>query len=416
MVYSFCKFDYYFNTTIPPSILDGGSHILLANMLSQKRLVCSQDFHIALPVPSHEYVLVNRSLLCNCHLASDLTYLLKSLGSCSLNERFTMYFTLTSAFSHYMSVFNMSNSNISSQEFLPTEYVFDIFLNDTSRPRLSPNSTDPFLPLLAPDTLLKLFQSMSSRSTKLKNSHFFPVVRHTDDEIPRKGSLLTSTPTHILYLTTSCILLCILTPQIYLSIKYKKLSTLVTALALQRLPVTEAMSAFQIPNTKEAKLICQDPWVSIAVTTITILGVVVYLYKICSKMTFFKGYLHDNVYSVYLFISNDCYHVPLKLREVNGILHTFTLYEQPKPEDMQLLKHTLWDTMNIKWPGTTLHMKNKRIDLPENVNIPLWDKVKVRALVAHENVNYNIMIKQGNTWHAPRNEVRNLRSIQANQI
>ena len=54
----------------------------------------------------------------------------------------------------------------------------------------------------------------------------------------------------------------------------------------------------------------------------------------------------------------------------------------------------------------------QRIDLPKNVNIPLWDKVKVRALLAHENVKYNIMIKQGNTWYAPRNEVRNLRPIQ----
>ena len=44
--------------------------------------------------------------------------------------------------------------------------------------------------------------------------------------------------------------------------------------------------------------------------------------------------------------------------------------------------------MNIKWPGRILHMKNKRIDLPENVNIPLWDKVKVRALVAHDNIKY----------------------------
>ena len=50
---------------------------------------------------------------------------------------------------------------------------------------------------------------------------------------------------------------------------------------------------------------------------------------------------------------------------------------------------------DIKWLGTTLNMDGKRIDLPENVNILLWDKVKVRALLAHENVKYNIMTKQG---------------------
>ena len=45
-------------------------------------------------------------------------------------------------------------------------------------------------------------------------------------------------------------------------------------------------------------------------------------------------------------------------------------------------------------------MNGRRIDLPENRNIPLWDKVKVRALTAHKHVKY-IMIKQGNTWYAP---------------
>ena len=83
-------------------------------------------------------------------------------------------------------------------------------------------------------------------------------------------------------------------------------------------------------------------------------------------------------------------------------LHNFTLNGQIRPENMQLLNHALWDTMNMKWLGVTLNMNGKRIDLPENRNIPLWDKVKVWALIAHKNVKYNIMIKQCNTWYAPR--------------
>ena len=83
---------------------------------------------------------------------------------------------------------------------------------------------------------------------------------------------------------------------------------------------------------------------------------------------------------------------------------------------MQLLRHALWDTMHMKWTGTALNMNGKRIDLPENVNIPLWDKVKVRALVSHDYVKYNIMIKQGNTWYAPRSETRNPPSIQHQEV
>ena len=36
VVYSVCEFDYYYNMIVTPSVLDGGSHILLANMLSPK--------------------------------------------------------------------------------------------------------------------------------------------------------------------------------------------------------------------------------------------------------------------------------------------------------------------------------------------------------------------------------------------
>ena len=47
VVYSVCQFDYFYNTTVLPSILDGGSNILLANMLSPKRLICTKDFPMA---------------------------------------------------------------------------------------------------------------------------------------------------------------------------------------------------------------------------------------------------------------------------------------------------------------------------------------------------------------------------------
>ena len=91
VVYSVCEFDYYYNTTVTPSVLDGGSHILLANMLSPKWLICSDVFHMACPVSSFPYALINRSFLCNCYLESGLTYLLKSLGSCLPSNKFTVF-------------------------------------------------------------------------------------------------------------------------------------------------------------------------------------------------------------------------------------------------------------------------------------------------------------------------------------
>ena len=118
VVYSVCKFGYYYNTTVPPSILDGGSHILLAKMLNPKRLVCSENLHIPQPIPNHTYVLVNRSILCNCHLQSGLTYLLKSFSSCDPGTTLTMYFTINAAFQHYMSLSDLSNEQVTANSLL----------------------------------------------------------------------------------------------------------------------------------------------------------------------------------------------------------------------------------------------------------------------------------------------------------
>ena len=115
VVYSVCQFKYFYNTTVTHSVLDGGSHIHLANILRPKRLVCSNNFHMAHPVPSFPYVLINRTLLCNCHLESGLTYVLKSLGSCSPKNKFTMYFSINSAFHHYMFTFGFSSKDVSSE-------------------------------------------------------------------------------------------------------------------------------------------------------------------------------------------------------------------------------------------------------------------------------------------------------------
>ena len=40
---------------------------------------------LAKPLPSSPYVLVDRRILCHCHIQSGLTYILKNIGSCNSN-------------------------------------------------------------------------------------------------------------------------------------------------------------------------------------------------------------------------------------------------------------------------------------------------------------------------------------------
>ena len=121
-----------------------------------------------------------------------------------------------------------------STELIGHDHIFDIFLNNFFPPILLDNSSLSLAPLNPPTTLLKLFQTMNLRSKASPNLPFFRLVRHTSDEKPTKGSFLFSTPAHILYMSTSFIITCMLIPQAYLACKHKKLHTLVAVMTLQR--------------------------------------------------------------------------------------------------------------------------------------------------------------------------------------
>ena len=413
-VYSVCTFRYFYNVTVQPSILDGGGHILLANQKAAKNLICSHNHNLAMPLAQFPYVLVNRSLLCHCRLQSGTIHLAKSLASCKDATSLKLYFTINAAFNHYMAASSLPHSSEDPNQLLPEQYIFKIFLN-TSVPSVLYNNTDLILPLDPPDTLQRLFQCFTSQYPLSKNSPFSPIVRHTKIKKSTKGSFLVSTIAHTIFLTTTCVVVALIAPQVYLACKHKKFKTLVAALTLQRIPSIQAISVFKIPGNKAAKFICQDLWVSITITIITVVTIIVYLYKACRKMTFFRGYLLDSTCTVYMFLSHDCHHVPIKLRGASGPFHTFALTGQLRAHNVELIKHTLWDTLHIKWINTTLNASGKRIDLPESINIPLWDKVKVRTLMAHTNVRFNLMVKQDNTWYAPRTETKGIESLKSQE-
>ena len=75
-----CGFQFYFNKTdIMPSVLDGGHQIILANWPSYKRLICTHNNNIPLNIPSHPYVLLDRSILCNYDIEAKSNFLLESI-------------------------------------------------------------------------------------------------------------------------------------------------------------------------------------------------------------------------------------------------------------------------------------------------------------------------------------------------
>ena len=95
-----CKFAYYFNKSdITPTVLDRGNEIILANWPDDKHIICNVHYDIPFKIPSHPYVLVNQSLLCNCRIEVENIFLLESLAAChNVDSKLVIYFTVNTAF------------------------------------------------------------------------------------------------------------------------------------------------------------------------------------------------------------------------------------------------------------------------------------------------------------------------------
>ena len=99
-----CRFTFYYNKTdITFTVLDGGNEIILANWSNDKQIICNVSNDIPVKIPSHPYVLVNRSVLCNCSIVVEINFLLESLAACQhSNSKLVMYFMVNKTFVIYL--------------------------------------------------------------------------------------------------------------------------------------------------------------------------------------------------------------------------------------------------------------------------------------------------------------------------
>ena len=89
-------------TDIKPLVLDGGYEISLTNWPSYKKMVCSINNNIPVHFPSHPYILLHQSILCNCNIEAESNFLLESLTECDKSTTdLVMYFTVNLAFVNY---------------------------------------------------------------------------------------------------------------------------------------------------------------------------------------------------------------------------------------------------------------------------------------------------------------------------
>ena len=85
-----------------PTVLDGGHEIVLANWPNDRHVICNNNNNIPIKIPSHPYVLINRTFLCNCGIEVEDNFLLELIVTCyGKQSDLVMYFTVNTAFMHY---------------------------------------------------------------------------------------------------------------------------------------------------------------------------------------------------------------------------------------------------------------------------------------------------------------------------
>ena len=130
-----CDFYFYFNNTdITPTVLDGGDEIAFTNWPNDKQIICNINNDILIKILSHSYVLVNRSILCNCGIGADNHHLLESIAACDNKiTKLVMYFTINFinlAFTNYLDILpNMTDSLPVIRDRTRYEQLLPLMLN-----------------------------------------------------------------------------------------------------------------------------------------------------------------------------------------------------------------------------------------------------------------------------------------------
>ena len=211
---------------ITPAVLDGGNGIILANWPNNKHIICNTNNDIPIRVPSHPYVLVNRSVLCNCVIKAENHFLLESLAAChDLNLKLVMYFTMNVAFVNYLDQF----TNLTESLRIP------IIINKTTFKQTLPISLniskfDTDL-LTAPRNLKDFTYQYNS-----KKETFDLNKRHgITDQTTNKNFFTNNYIVDIFLFITAVLSLLVTTLAIYLLCKHRNLKVLVNSLALQQI-------------------------------------------------------------------------------------------------------------------------------------------------------------------------------------
>ena len=283
-------------------MLDGGNEIILANWPNDKHIICTINNDLLIEIPSHPYVLVNRSVLCNCGIEAENNFLLASLATGhDSNTKLIMYFTINSAFTNYLNEFNLTEElNISILTNKSTsEVTLPVFLN---------KSTFDDMLLSSPLTLKEYIAQYKHDKEifDLKERHD---IDKFETEFASKNSFTNNFIIDVFVFVIAIISIISTIIIKYIICKHNKLRTLVTSLALQQAKEVKAGEISKGNHNCE----CTAQFYIILALSVIIIGLVVFMILQVRRIKLCRGQLFLNVVKIMLFMSDVQYYIPVKL-------------------------------------------------------------------------------------------------------
>ena len=259
-----CEFQYFYNKTdVTPAVLDDRHEIILANWTKSKYVICKDNHEYPIKIPKHPYVLLKRSVLCNCDMHAEDHSLLESISTCPGKQSdMTIYYTVNTAFMPYLDTFkgNLELPSLEvNQNWTTQKQVLPISLQATS--------FDEKL-LKAPGTLKGLVQQYRQKSQMLDKSQ----------QNKTKDDFFDNIAIDIFLFIAAIISMFAVMAIIHIACRHAKLKALLTGIAFQPVNQAEAVA------TQQTKEYCTAQWYAFTALTVLTILLIVYICFIQSKV------------------------------------------------------------------------------------------------------------------------------------
>ena len=336
-----CEFRYMYDAKVAPTILDGGTELLLANFHGPRSLKCdTKDGGLAKPAPEHTYAVVNREFLCDCQLDLEYASILKQISACGDKTHYdlTMRFTVNIAFWQILRQYKPKLAKGINPNLKKIEQTFPVKLFENVKG-----------PLQIPTALTDIVKRLNDEGSKSRqeNSKYTP--------------LFTKYESNILTIVTGSLASVGLIIILIIMVKQIRLQSLVASLGLvslipsvKALYLTEMSKATGVPyflakSVPNERVVCSHPLLTAVGSTIAIGGALYAAYQVFRSLSWYHGYKNSRCCTMYFFLYHDDFYAPLRIKSLSGHIHMYKMENRLIPGQLTLQRNWLWDTVTIDW-------------------------------------------------------------------